>query len=247
MKHIGAKVSKNVDALKKTIAGSLCLCLWCKVLYWTCPVMPQCKGSFPSIDHNEIRDLTAHLLTEVSIDVCIEPELQPIDDETSTGTSSYSQDGARLDIAASGFWGGYFKRTFFDVWVFNPHASSNNHPCCYRRHKLEKKCHYEQRVREVEHASFTPLVLSATGGMANEATVFYRRLASCLATKWDHPYSSTMSWLQCRLTFSLLRSSIKCIRGARASYGHTAKLQTPPWTWSYLNLILLSFLSLSIS
>ena len=44
---------------------------------------------------------------------------------------------------------------------------------------------YEQRVREVEHASFTrtPLVLSATGGMANEATVFYKRLASCLTTK----------------------------------------------------------------
>ena len=28
---------------------------------------------------------------------------------------------------------------------------------------------------------FTPLVLSAIGGVANEATIFYRRLASCLA------------------------------------------------------------------
>ena len=33
----------------------------------------------------------------------------------------------------------------------------------------------------VEHITFTPLVLSATGGMANEATVFYKRLTSCLA------------------------------------------------------------------
>ena len=94
-----------------------------------------------------------------------------------------------MDIAANGFWGGRFERIFFDVRVFNPHASSNRHPRCYRKHKLEKKRHYEQRVREVEHASFTPLVLSATGGMANEATVFYKRLAFCLATKWDQPYS----------------------------------------------------------
>ena len=29
---------------------------------------------------------------------------------------------------------------------------------------------YEQRVREVEHVFFSPLVLSAAGGMANEAS-----------------------------------------------------------------------------
>ena len=31
---------------------------------------------------------------------------------------------------------------------------------------------YGQRVREVEHATFTPIVLAATGGLAHEATVF---------------------------------------------------------------------------
>ena len=92
--------------------------------------------------------------------------------EVFTGTSSYSQDGARLDIAANGFWGGWFEHTFFDVRVFNSHAPSNRHPHCYRKHELEKKHHYEQWVREVEHASFTPLVLSATGGMANEVVLF---------------------------------------------------------------------------
>ena len=87
---------------------------------------------------------------------------------------------------------------------------------------------YEQRVREVEHASFTPLVLSATGGMANEATTFYKRLASCLANKWDQQYAPTMSWLRCRLIFSLLRSAIQCIRGARSSLGHATKTPAPP-------------------
>jgi len=89
-------------------------------------------------------------------------ELQPINGEVFTGSSSNIQDGARLDIVANGFWGGRFECTFFDVQVFNPHAPSNRNSQCYRKHKLEKKRQYKQRVREVEHASFTPLVLSAT-------------------------------------------------------------------------------------
>ena len=72
----------------------------------------------------------------------------------------------------------------------------------------------------------TPLVLSATGGLANEANIFYKRLASMLASKWDHPYSSTLCWLRCRLAFSLLRSAIQSIRGARSSCGHAIKILT---------------------
>ena len=53
--------------------------------------------------HNEIRDLTAQLLTEVCNDVCVEPTLQPISGESLSGASSNIQDGARLDIAANGF------------------------------------------------------------------------------------------------------------------------------------------------
>ena len=89
-----------------------------------------------------------------------------------------------------------------------------------RAYEREKKRAYEQRVREVEHATFTPLVMAATGGLAN---VFYKRLASMLATKWDHSYSTTLRWLRCRLAFSLLRSSIQAIRGARSSRGHPIK------------------------
>ena len=85
---------------------------------------------------------------------------------------------------------------------------------------MEKKRAYSQRVREIEHASFTPLVLSASGGFAKEATNFYKRLASLLADKWDQPYSQTMNWLRCRISFALLRSAIQCIRGAHSSRGH---------------------------
>ena len=86
------------------------------------------KGGFPSIRHNEIRDMTATLLTEVCHDVCIEPGLQPVPSEALTGATANHQDGARLDITASGFCGGTYERTFFDVRVFNPHAPSNRQP-----------------------------------------------------------------------------------------------------------------------
>ena len=184
------------------------------------------KGGFPSIRHNEIRDMTATLLTEVCHGVCIELGLQPVPSEALTGATANHQDGARLDITASGFWGGTYERTFFDVRVFNPHAPSNRQPSLassYRRHEQTKKRAYEQRCREVEHASFTPLVMSATGGLAKEATTFYKRLASMLAHKWDHSYSSTLRWLRCRLNFSLLRSSIQALRGSRSSIGHPVK------------------------
>ena len=77
---------------------------------------------------------------------------------------------------------------FVDVRVFNHYAPSNRNTTIektYRKHKMEKKRAYAQRVRDIEH--FTPLVLSASGGFAREATHFYKRLASRLADKWTNP------------------------------------------------------------
>ena len=54
---------------------------------------------------------------------------------------------------------------------------NSNIPSIYRRHEQAKKREYGDRVREVELASFTPLVFATTGGMGREATIFYRRLA----------------------------------------------------------------------
>ena len=46
------------------------------------------------------------------------------------------------------------------------------------------------------------------------------------ASKWDHPYSSTLCWLRCSLAFFLLHSAIQSIRGARSSCGHAIKTPT---------------------
>ena len=149
--------------------------------------------------------------------------------EVLIGSTANSQAGARLKIAANGVWGGTFEKTYFDVRVFNPHAPSNRHTnpqSAYRKHEQIKKRAYEQRIREVEHATFSPLVLS----------YFYKRLASMLASKWDQTYSNTLDWLCCCLAFSLIRSSIQAIRGTRSLRGQPSKC--PRWsTLSILNLI----------
>ena len=164
-------------------------------------------GGFPSLRHNEIRDTVSAWLSEVCSNVSVEPHLQPVTGEILGGASANTEDGARLDVAADGFWGGRYERAFFDVRVFNPHAPTNKQQCLastYRRHEREKMRAYEQRVREVEHGSFTPLVMSLSGGVGNAANVCYKRLASMLSDKWDQPYSTTLAWMRCKLSFSLL-------------------------------------------
>ena len=185
-----------------------------------------CKtGGFPAVRHNEVRDITATLLTEVCHGVTTEPHLQPLSGESLSHRSANTQDGARLDVAMYGFWGGRFEKAFIDVRIFNPSAQSNRHgplSSIYRKHEQEKRREYDQRVREIEHATFTPLVFSTTGGMGQAATTFYRRLASMLAEKRDISYSTALNWIRCRLSFALLRASIMSIRGARSSRHHPA-------------------------
>ena len=113
------------------------------------------------------------------------------------------------------------KRHFFDVKVFNPFAKFNQKfalASCFTHHERQKKRAYEQRVVEVENGSFTPLVFSTTGGMGKLASIFYSRLAMMLSEKRQQPFSTTTGWLRCQLSFSLLRSSILCIRGSRSSH-----------------------------
>jgi len=72
----------------------------------------------------------------------------------------------------NGFWGSQSERCFIDVWVFNPYAASNkcsSLSAAYRKHENIKRRVYGLRIREVEHASFTPLVLSATGAQSDGA------------------------------------------------------------------------------
>ena len=134
--------------------------------------------------------------------------------------SSNAAPGARLDVAADGVWGSWFERFFFDVRVFNPLAKTNSSGSLadtYRRHEADKRRQYEERVKDVEHATFIPLVFSTTGGMGKPARGLYKRLALLLSERTGMTYSKCMGLIRCKLTFALLRSSILCIRGSRSS------------------------------
>ena len=119
-------------------------------------------GGFPTIRHNDIRDITATLLTEVCHNVATEPPLIPLMGETFAARSADTDDNARLDIRARDFWNNY-QDALFGVRVFYPNAPSNRSADAYKRHEQAKKREYGQRVREVEHGNFTPPVVSSNG------------------------------------------------------------------------------------
>ena len=179
-------------------------------------------GGFPTIRHNKVRDLLAGLLCEICPNVRTEPQLDSLTGEIFPLATTSTADEARVDIQAGSFWGNSrFETALFDVRVFNPFAESNRSSSStsstYRKHERQKRRQYEQRVREVDNSSFCPLVFSSSGGAGPAATVFLKRLAPRLSQVRVIPYSVMMGWLRCHLSFSLLRSSILCIRGACSS------------------------------
>ena len=109
----------------------------------------SCKrGGFVIQRHNELRDFTASLLTEVCHNVAVEPSLQPLNGENFLYRSANTDSEARLDVKARGFWN-RGQDAFFDVRVFNPYDRSQG-----LSHEQEKKREYNQLVLEVENGVF---------------------------------------------------------------------------------------------
>ena len=115
-------------------------------------------------------------------------------------------------MRAKGFWNNQ-QDGFFDVRFGSSYRDSRL-ASVYRQHKQRKRLEYGKRVRDIERASFTPLVFTTSGGMASEATVFFKRLASMLAEKRGESYSETMGFVRCAVSFCLLRAVLSCIRSS---------------------------------
>ena len=182
------------------------------------------KGGFVSIRHNSIRNITASLLKEVSHDVRIEPSIQKLTGEEFNEKTSNLKDEARVDICARGFWT-TGQMAFFDVRVFNPNAKRYiNHELTksYEMNEKEKKKCYNERILQVEHGSFTPLVMSATGGMGRECKKFYSRLSEIVAEKRGQRYSTVAPWIRRKICFSLVNSIGLCLRGSRTVFNNQA-------------------------
>ena len=74
---------------------------------------------------------------------------------------------------------------------------------------------------EVEHGSFTPLVFSCYGGMAKESKHFYKQLACRLSEKQNETLGDVTSYIRTKLSFSLLKTAIICVRGYRGKDENT--------------------------
>ena len=124
-----------------------------------------------------------------------------------------------------------YQKTYFDVRVFNPLAPSNGNQqpaTIFHKHEQEKKRAYKQRILDVEQSTFTPLVLSATGGHGERGNHLLQAPCSNPVAIMGNPiYSKTLCWLRCHLSYSLIRSAIQAIRGARSSQGHAASSPLP--------------------
>ena len=91
--------------------------------------------------------------------------------------------------------------SFFDARVFNPNAKRSVNQGISKTYELnekEKKGLYNERIIEIEHRSFTPLLMSATGGMGRECKKFYSGLAEMISSKRNTGYNITVAWIRKR-------------------------------------------------
>ena len=179
------------------------------------------KGGYVSMRHDRIRDLEASMLKDVCKDVKVEPELLPIGNADPDSTNVALK--ARLDVSAVGVWSP-MERTFLDVRILHPNSPSyQGKPIekLYEEHENAKKRAYNQRVIQVERATFTPLIFSTSGGMAQECTKYHKRVAELVANKTKEEYSKVVSHMRTRLRFTLLKSTLIALRGVRGKQEKT--------------------------
>ena len=167
------------------------------------------SGGLVSEHHNEIYKLHAKLLDMVRYDVQVEPALQPGTGEEFARRTNQAPD-ACLDIHCRGFWKRQ-KAAFFDIRVCHPNAHSYRDLSpkqLYRIHKNEKKQKYNSCVTEIEQGTFTPLVFTTTGGMADECLIYHSGLVELLSAKSKRtmPQQFHGSGQKCPLQFCRARS-----------------------------------------
>ena len=107
---------------------------------------------------------------------------------------------------------------FFDVRVFDPNAKrygSKSLQEWYRKNEMKKKGRYNKRILQVENGSFTPLVFTINDGIGKESNECYSPIGEKIAEKRVEPYSVMMSSIRSKISLSMMKSIITCIRGSR--------------------------------
>jgi hypothetical protein len=176
-------------------------------------------GGYRTIQHNEVRDLFATMMKEAGLKaVEVEPLLQPLSGENFERKSANSEEEARSDIKCTNLWK-KMRTAWFDVKIVSPYSNSYKHLSTkqlYRQAEQAKMREYGERIRNVEHGDFNPLVFTTAGGMAPQSHLVVKRLAQFIAERKELSKSVVSGWLRCRLSFALLRTTLLCLRGTRA-------------------------------
>ncbi len=181
------------------------------------------KGGFVNARHDNVRDLEASLLKSVCNDVEIEPPLQPVLNPTNYKASANVTDGARLDTRARGYWRPG-QNAYTDVKITNANSNSQkNKPLktVLRNCENEKKLMYNQRVIDHEHGTFTPLIFTTTGVMGHECLKYHKTLAEKISKKQGEKYEDTMQYIRMKVSFTVLRATLLCLRGSRTNKRRT--------------------------
>ena len=96
------------------------MCLW-GALY--CGAHFQLYGGFPSLQHNNIRDITACFFSKVCHNVALESSLIPLSGERFRHKIANTENGAHLGIRARGFWDERHQSAFFEENQLYPRSS----------------------------------------------------------------------------------------------------------------------------
>ena len=81
--------------------------------------------------------------------------------------------------------------------------------------KMKRSENNNSRVTEIEQGTFTQLVFTTTGGMADQRLRYHSRLAELLSAKKQEGYATTILWVRAKVSFAILRSALLCLRGSR--------------------------------
>ena len=159
------------------------------------------KGGFVTFRRNDLRDLTAKILSEVCNNTEIELKLVPLSAKNLSNRTGSRSNETRLDVRARGFWE-RGQQALLDLRVLDPNA------CRYLNNSLQqyhviyanvKKRAHNERALQVDHGTFTTLAFSIYGSMGRECHKFYSRLSDLLSEKRDLPKSVVSNWVRSKV------------------------------------------------
>jgi hypothetical protein len=174
-------------------------------------------GGFIGYRHNETRDFFVRKFRTIHSDVEEEPKLIPLTGEHMALITAKTEDDAHPDSRVRGFWV-RGQSAFFDNKVIYLNAPTHRHTpvqTVLRNAEKAKMRSYNQRIREVDHGSFSPLVFSSSGTPGPQTAIVVKKLASDISEKYKEKYSKVMGLIRCELAFCLLRNALMCLRGTR--------------------------------